>query len=108
MVIVRNNSLLKKILPLLSLFVTLLCICLVFNVLRDINPNLIPYRINKILNLFILPIALIIELTKTRERLWKSWKKIPIAIHFIVTLFFSGIILKIFPLAWVKIWNEED
>jgi len=94
--------------PYISLFILVLGVYLVFDLLRDVNPYTISFKVNKLVGITIIPIGIILELTKTRDRLWNIWKNIPIYIHLVVTLFFSSIILKLLPVAWQTLWNEEQ
>lgn len=98
----------EKTLPYISLFVLLFAVYLIFSVIRDLNPNLIPYKIHKLLNIFLAVVVIIIELSKLRDNIWNIWKKIPTTIHFVMSCFFSFIILKVIPITLQKVWIEDN
>jgi hypothetical protein len=108
MVTKQKFSLLSRIIPYISLFIFVLGVYLVFDLLRDVGPYMISHKVNKLVGITIIPVGIILELTKTRDQLWNTWKNIPIYIHIVVTLFFSSIILKLLPIAWQTLWNEEQ
>lgn len=74
----------------------------------DLNPNLIPYIIGKLLKLIFWPAAIVVELSGLRDRAWNIWKKIPVVTHLLVSFFFSLIILKLVPIAVQKVWKEDN
>ena len=98
----------KTFLPYISFFILLSSVYLVYDVIVELNPNLIPYMIRKILKIVILPIAIVVDISGLRERAWEVWKKIPVVTHIVVSFFFSLIILRLAPIAIQKIWKEDN
>lgn len=86
----------------------LFAVLLISSVIIDLNPNLIPFKINKLLSKLFGVMYLTMEFTNLKDYIWNMWKKIPTTIHIVISCFFSFIILKIAPIAMQKIWNEEN
>lgn len=94
--------------PYLSLFILLFGTYLVFDLLKELNLIVISYKVNKFMGILLPATLIVVELSKTRDELWKVWKNMSLKVHLVVTLFFSFIILRLFPIAWQNVWNEED
>ncbi|MEK7497382.1 MAG: hypothetical protein AAB656_00490 [Patescibacteria group bacterium] len=108
MVVVLTKYSFKKAIPYISLFVFLFGLYLVFDLVNELNRHFISQKIDKLLGILLSITLIISELSKVRDSLWKVWKNMSIRVHIVVTLFFSFIILRLFPVAWQKVWSNED
>ncbi|HCR36184.1 hypothetical protein A2130_00025 [Candidatus Woesebacteria bacterium GWC2_33_12] len=94
--------------PYLSLFIVLFTTYLVFDLLKELHFIIISHKVNKFMEILLPAILIVVEFSRARDKLWKVWKNMSLKVHLVVTLFFSLIILRLFPVAWQNIWNIEN
>lgn len=103
----KGNNIKGSILPFLSGFLLLLLLSLTIYVFKEIYIGNYSYFVNTIFNILNNPFAFFLEVVSLPKILWGTWKKVPPVIHLAVLLYSLYGIIKVAPLAILKIKGQD-